>query len=127
MLAGPALIWIIDWALWNYAQIAYVGWWGFSVISLANAFRVASINYRDSPAGEIKLFCTLTHKEFFGYVSLAGAVSGLLWLIHPQLCFSLQYKVTSYAIALVRAWETFLCISGSLARGLSRMEGQTEE
>jgi hypothetical protein len=53
-------------------------------------------NYGDNPAngGEIKLYCTsITHRTFFISVSLAGAVSGLLWLIHPQLCFSLPYKV----------------------------------
>jgi hypothetical protein len=42
MIGGPLFLGLVDWLLWRFAPVDYVGWWGFSIVSLAHAFRVAS-------------------------------------------------------------------------------------
>ncbi|GJM93358.1 hypothetical protein PR202_ga09906 [Eleusine coracana subsp. coracana] len=54
-----------------------------------------------------------------------GAISAFLWLMHPQLCLSLEYKITSYVIGVIRAVEAYLWCSHGLAWCLSKIEGQT--
>nr|CAB3477452.1 unnamed protein product [Digitaria exilis] len=58
-------------------------------------------------------------------ISAVGAISGFLWLRHPQLCISFEYKVTSYVIGVVRGIEAYLWCSGGIASGLSTIEGET--
>ncbi|CAO2178527.1 unnamed protein product, partial [Urochloa humidicola] len=59
------------------------------------------------------------------FISAVGSITGFLWLRHPQLCISIEYKVTSYAIGVVRAVEVYLWCSRGLARVLSKIEGET--
>ncbi|KAJ1254966.1 hypothetical protein BS78_K302300 [Paspalum vaginatum] len=68
----------------------YIGWINLGLSVVSHLCRIESTDYH----GEID--------RFLLFVSFVGAVNGFLWLIHPQLCLSREYKVNSYIVGVLR-------------------------
>ncbi|TVU35339.1 hypothetical protein EJB05_17225, partial [Eragrostis curvula] len=144
MYIVPAVLWLLSLGMW-VAGVNWIGWWGLALTSLAHGFRVAgtvryhilvcahmslcSKNYRDA-AADINFCCwdfPIPFKVFSASISLVGAIFGFLWTINPRLDISLEFKITSYIIGGLRAWEFFLWCSRAIARVLSKIEGKVQE
>ncbi|RLN21781.1 uncharacterized protein C2845_PM07G20710 [Panicum miliaceum] len=63
---------------------------------------------------------------FNASISLVGAINGFLWLKHPTLCLSLEYKLASYLTGIFCGWEAFNWCSRASAVGLAKIEGETK-
>ncbi|KAL6614640.1 hypothetical protein ACP70R_036910 [Stipagrostis hirtigluma subsp. patula] len=107
----PALCFVAAQGLKRSAPVQYTGWFGLTVTALSQSFRIASTEYR----GDF-------NRWLFG-AALTGSISGFLWLFHPQLCLSREYKITSYVIAVMRGTEFVVWSSRVIARWLGRIEG----
>lgn len=111
--------------LWWVPELDWIGWLGFSLTALSHCFRLGATNYQDEFT--FWLFdASIPIWLVNAIISAVGAVSGFLWLRHPQLCVSLEYKVTSYVIGVVRGVEVYLWCSRGITRVLSKIEGDQQ-
>jgi len=111
--------------LWWVSELDWIGWLGFSLTALSHCFRLGATNYQDDFT--FWLFdASIPIWLVNAIISAVGAVSGFLWLRHPQLCVSLEYKVTSYVIGVVRGVEVYLWCSRGITRVLSKIEGDQQ-
>ncbi|KAF8696738.1 hypothetical protein HU200_036368 [Digitaria exilis] len=116
LILAAALLWV--------RKLKLIGWLGFSLTALSHCFRLRATNYQDDFT--FWLFdASIPIWLVNALISAVGAISGFLWLRHPQLCISFEYKVTSYVIGVVRGIEAYLWCSGGIASGLSTIEGET--
>ncbi|XP_034596554.1 uncharacterized protein [Setaria viridis] len=114
-LIGATLLWVF--------KVKWIGWLGFSLTALSHCFRFGATNYRDKFT--FWLFdVSIPIWVVNAFISVVGSITGFLWLRHPQLCISMEYKVTSYVIGVVRAIEVYLWCSRGMARVLSKIEGE---
>ncbi|RCV27023.1 hypothetical protein SETIT_5G292300v2 [Setaria italica] len=114
-LIGATLLWVF--------KVKRIGWLGFSLTALSHCFRFGATNYRDKFT--FWLFdVSIPIWVVNAFISVVGSITGFLWLRHPQLCISMEYKVTSYVIGVVRAIEVYLWCSRGMARVLSKIEGE---
>ncbi|KAJ1285077.1 hypothetical protein BS78_03G253600 [Paspalum vaginatum] len=99
----------------------YIGWINLGLSVVSHLCRIESTDYH----GEID--------RFLLFVSFVGAVNGFLWLIHPQLCLSREYKVNSYIVGVLRGGggggggETFYWCSRKIARLLWKLDGEIHD
>ncbi|CAL4947816.1 unnamed protein product [Urochloa decumbens] len=84
----------------------YIGWFGLGFSVLSHLCRIESTDYH----GRFDIWVFI--------VSFVGAVNSFLWLIHPQLCLSMEYKVNSYITGVLRGGKAFYWCSRSIARFL---------
>ncbi|XP_024314741.1 uncharacterized protein LOC100845625 [Brachypodium distachyon] len=89
-----------------------IGWIAVA-LGVLHYFRIASTAYYDS--FNVILFSS----------SVLGCCNGFLWLYHPRLCISFEYKIGSYIIGCLRGLEAFLWLSRLIAPMLSKMERTT--
>ncbi|CAO2178530.1 unnamed protein product, partial [Urochloa humidicola] len=93
-----------------------LGWTALGLSVLSHLCRVGSTDYHVEFTNLSRNMCM---------VSAAGGFSALLWLFRPNLCISLEYKLSSYIVGCIRGIEMFLWGCRAVARRyLSRTEGQ---
>ncbi|TVU35337.1 hypothetical protein EJB05_17223, partial [Eragrostis curvula] len=93
-----------------------LGWFALALAATSQLLRMGSTDYHGNFS--IPLFVA----------SILGGISSLLWLTHPDLCVSRQYKLASYIVGIIRGTEAFLWCCRILARRvLTRIEGVHQE
>ncbi|XP_037413548.1 uncharacterized protein LOC119276556 isoform X1 [Triticum dicoccoides] len=82
--------------IFHKIQRQALGWMGVALSVLSHSFRIGSTVY----------YAKINRCLFVA--SMVGSVNGFLWLIHPQLCISKEYKVRINYI--MDSYGAYICL-----------------